>query len=193
LFNGAIGKVGDEIVYRKSLSIDIVKPILIACDNRNIEIAAQSESVDYSNFPTTKYWPWLKNYKIIDFNSYDKETAKLYLPNLCNIDKEFVKNLLCEEVYYHDSIDPHSNTLFMIMNIDATKGKALDTIAKYYNINKENVLAFGDDYNDLDMLKYAGVSVAMSNAISDVKKVCLYKCLSNEEDGVAKWIEENIL
>ena len=51
----------------------------------------------------------------------------------------------------------------------------------------------GDDFNDIGMLKLCGTGVAMKNAIPQVKEVADFETLSNNEDGVAKYIEENIL
>ena len=47
--------------------------------------------------------------------------------------------------------------------------------------------------NDIDLLNYAGVSVAVANALDEVKSVADYACDTNENDGVAKWLEERIL
>lgn len=57
----------------------------------------------------------------------------------------------------------------------------------------EDVIAFGDDCNDLDMLKIAGGSVAVANAIDDVKAVADFVTESCDEDGVAKYIEYYVL
>ena len=64
-----------------------------------------------------------------------------------------------------------------------------------YNIQipLEQIIAFGDDFNDIGMLKLCGTGVAMKNAIPQVKEVADFETLSNNEDGVAKYIEENIL
>jgi len=47
--------------------------------------------------------------------------------------------------------------------------------------------------NDIDLLQYCGVGVAMGNALPEVKAVADQICDSNENDGIAKWIEKNIL
>ena len=52
------------------------------------------------------------------------------------------------------------------------------------------MIAFGDGYNDLSMLKLAGMGVAMANAVDEVKAEADYVTLSNEEDGVATAIEK---
>ena len=75
----------------------------------------------------------------------------------------------------------------------ATKGQALAWLAAYYAIPMSEVLAFGDSYNDLDMIKGAGIGVAMCNAVPDLLAVADYVTLSNDKDGVADYIEKYIL
>ena len=54
-------------------------------------------------------------------------------------------------------------------------------------------MAFGDDYSDIDLLSYCVNSIAVANAINEVKSVANYVCSDCDEDGVAKWLEENVL
>ena len=51
------------------------------------------------------------------------------------------------------------------------------------------MIAIGDGYNDLSMIKFAGMGIAMGNAQEPVKKVANYITLTNDEDGVAEAIE----
>ena len=75
----------------------------------------------------------------------------------------------------------------------ATKGQALAWLADYYGLNMSEVLAFGDSYNDFDMIRDAGIGVAMANAVPELLAVADYVTLSNDENGVADYIEKNIL
>ena len=75
---------------------------------------------------------------------------------------------------------------------NATKERAIENLCSYLNLPAEKIVAFGDDFNDIGMLKLCGKGVAMGNAISEVKSVADEICLSNEEDGVARWIEEHL-
>jgi len=61
------------------------------------------------------------------------------------------------------------------------------------NIPLKNVAVFGDDTSDIDILRSAGIGVAVQNAIPEVKAVADYVCGDCDKDGVARWIEENIL
>ena len=60
-----------------------------------------------------------------------------------------------------------------------------------YGMKCEDIVAFGDDYADIGMLKLAGIGVAMGNAIHEVKKAADVVIGSNEEDGIAKYLEES--
>lgn len=75
----------------------------------------------------------------------------------------------------------------------AGKGPSLQKLAEHLGIDRANVMAIGDQENDLTMLQYAGTSVAMGNAIDAVKAVARFETASNSEDGVAQAIERFVL
>lgn len=80
-----------------------------------------------------------------------------------------------------------------ILNKGASKGNAVAGLAEYLKIPRENVMAIGDNENDLDMIEYAGMGVAMDNAVPKVKAVADYITKSNTEDGVAYVVEKYAL
>ncbi|MEG0364931.1 MAG: HAD-IIB family hydrolase, partial [Erysipelotrichales bacterium] len=65
-----------------------------------------------------------------------------------------------------------------------TKGNALESLAKELNILPEEIMAFGDGENDIEMLSFAKHSYAMANALPSVKAVSSHITLSNDDDGV---------
>lgn len=74
------------------------------------------------------------------------------------------------------------------------KGKGLKDLAAHLNIDMKDTIAIGDNYNDISMLKVAGLSVAMANAADDIKKVCDIVTQANHNDGgVGEVIEKYIL
>jgi len=79
------------------------------------------------------------------------------------------------------------------VSLNADKAIAMEEIGRIFDIDKSEMIAVGDGYNDISMLKYAGLGVAMENAPDDVKAVCGYVTLSNNEDGVAAVIEKFLL
>ncbi|MBS4913609.1 MAG: HAD family phosphatase [Veillonella sp.] len=79
-----------------------------------------------------------------------------------------------------------------INSTNSTKGNALHTMAEELGITADNVVAFGNSENDVSMLKYAGTAIAVANAEDPIKEIADEVCESNENDGVAKWIETNL-
>ena len=79
-----------------------------------------------------------------------------------------------------------------VNHADAQKGIAVERIAKMRGIDMKDVMAIGDNYNDVSMLAKAGVSFAMANAEEGVKKVAKYETDFNVNDGVGKAIRRAI-
>ncbi|NLX90628.1 MAG: HAD family phosphatase [Firmicutes bacterium] len=80
-----------------------------------------------------------------------------------------------------------------ITHREATKGRALKFLAERKNLSPSQVIAMGDSYNDIDMLQYAGMGVAMGNAPPDVQKAADFVAAASSEDGVALFLEKYIL
>lgn len=74
-----------------------------------------------------------------------------------------------------------------------SKAKGVEAVARYYGMSMADVIAFGDDRNDLEMLHAAGMGVAMGNAYSDVLAEIPLHTGSNEEDGIAQFLEKHLL
>lgn len=78
-------------------------------------------------------------------------------------------------------------------NITASKGTAVAFLAETYNIKKEEIIAIGDGYNDISMIQYAGLGVAMGNAPQAVKEIADFVTLPHYENGVAHCISKFVL
>jgi Cof subfamily protein (haloacid dehalogenase superfamily) len=77
-----------------------------------------------------------------------------------------------------------------ILHPDVSKANALKIIVQSFKIKPEEVLAIGDNHNDIEMLRFAGLGIAMGNAHDEVKSVADYVTLKNTEDGVAVALEK---
>ncbi|MGN8644524.1 Cof-type HAD-IIB family hydrolase [Gracilibacillus sp. HCP3S3_G5_1] len=114
-------------------------------------------------------------YKILAF-SLDNQTIKKVYEELKSDEKLAITS------------SGESNLEFNHPN--AQKGLALEKFAKQLGIEMKDVMAIGDNYNDLSMLKMAGRGVAMGNAEPGIIKACNYITKTNREDGVAFAIDE---
>ncbi|WP_339324369.1 Cof-type HAD-IIB family hydrolase [Paenibacillus sp. FSL W8-0194] len=81
-------------------------------------------------------------------------------------------------------------TYLEIMDRTVSKTLAIRFLQERWNVAREQVIAVGDNFNDMDMLEYAGLGVAMGNAPESVKNAADEVTLSNDDDGVAKVIEK---
>ena len=75
----------------------------------------------------------------------------------------------------------------LLQNVN--KGTALIRLAQYLDIPLESILVIGDDTNDISMFKVAGYSVAMGNAIAELKETADEICRTNTEDGAAEFLK----
>ncbi|WP_026690289.1 Cof-type HAD-IIB family hydrolase [Alteribacter aurantiacus] len=73
-----------------------------------------------------------------------------------------------------------------------SKASGLQKVASHLGIPRERIIAFGDENNDLEMIDYVGTGVAMSNAIDELKAIANEITYSNEEDGIARFLEERL-
>lgn len=76
-----------------------------------------------------------------------------------------------------------------IGNDGTNKYSAIEKIANTKGIDNDDIICFGDGLNDLDMLANCGLSVAMGNALDEVKVVCDDRTDSNDDDGVIRYLE----
>lgn len=129
--------------------------------------------------------------RIRSLSEIPSETAfsKLFIGNnmaeIDKIEKQIPAKLL--EKYTVVRSGPYS---LEILNREASKGRSLKELAALLKIPQARVMAIGDSGNDIDMIAYAGLGVAMGNAIPEVKEVADVVTDTVLEDGVAKAINQ---
>lgn len=85
-----------------------------------------------------------------------------------------------------------ATNFFDIMPAGCSKGEGIKRVAEYYNIDIEDSVVFGDNFNDIDMLKVAGTSVCPSNAKEEIKKMCDKVIGNNNDFSVLNYIENYV-
>ncbi|MBP2249044.1 Cof subfamily protein (haloacid dehalogenase superfamily) [Paenibacillus xylanexedens] len=82
-----------------------------------------------------------------------------------------------------------NNKLVQIMPLLASKEMAITKLCELYNVELDSVIVFGDDHNDVGLFKMAGYSIAMGNAIRELKEIADEITVNNDENGVAVSLE----
>lgn len=100
-----------------------------------------------------------------------------------------IKHILTEDVYYTVA----NQTLLQIMSKKATKWNGIKAALEALNISQADAVYFGDDNDDIEPIRMCGIGVAVSNAIEAVTNAADHITGSNDEDGVARFIEANLL
>ncbi|MCL2220702.1 MAG: HAD family hydrolase [Oscillospiraceae bacterium] len=187
--NGASAHDGDTLIHSSLIDIDTVRPLLLAFVENGFEIVAECGGVHCSTFNVTERWKWLIESKIVDFNTFNGKAEKIYSPSACAEVQELLAIYTPSDYYSNSSNDGFS----FVMHKDATKSKGVNALANRWGIKSDEIVAFGDDTNDIDLLEYCGIGVAMGNALDNIKAVANEICDTNNNDGIAKWLEENLL
>lgn len=91
------------------------------------------------------------------------------------------------------NIYPSKPTYLEIMPKAASKTSAIEVLRRKLQIEQSQILAIGDNYNDMDMLEYAGFGIAMGNAPDQVKNCANAITSTNDEDGVSEAIKKYVL
>jgi len=188
--NGAIAYINNTKLYSCGINPNIAKYLLenIIEKYPNVKLSIETNDKIYSNFDPSLIWKDII-YEKMDLNNFPKTEIDKIIIGMENINEiKNMKYLIPEELYLEIS----EGEIGLIMNKGATKWNGIKKILEYYKMDVKNTIAFGDDLNDLEMIKNCGVGVAMENGLEEIKNNANYICGNNEEDGIAKWIKKNI-
>lgn len=188
--NGALAYAGDTLLAREGVSepLSLIRNILSGLPDTNICI--EINDTIYSNFDTRGLWPNEIYTLTRDFAEIAGMTADKLIIECTSLEQmRQYQKFLSPELYMLLS----EHVIAMIMNRRATKVNGIRHLAEHYGIPMESIVAFGDDYNDIDMLKTCGTGVAVANALPEVRAAADFITYSNEEDGEARWIAEHLL
>ncbi|MDQ0337863.1 Cof subfamily protein (haloacid dehalogenase superfamily) [Caldalkalibacillus uzonensis] len=124
---------------------------------------------------------------------HTKPTSVLIHPYEHHVDR--LRQYLSE---YHAEVVDHRKWaapwhVIEVIKAGINKAVGLEKVCRSLNIPRENIIAFGDEDNDVEMLQFAGCGVAMGNAIKPLKEVADWVTLDNEQDGIAHFLAKHVL
>lgn len=197
--NGAEIYQSDACVKQYSIPDEEVRFILNLVQEFDLECHANAENCIYTMDKIDLILPFRKRFEgvlpIVDNASIHEVCANTINKIMC-IDKDLNKvqefankiNLYCEHVHCERA----EGNAFVMVNRQASKGLALKNLLKLLHISSEEVVVFGDNYNDVSMFEAVKYSVCMENADNDVKNKATFICSSNDLNGVSDFIQKYI-
>lgn len=179
-----------NILYRKEISKENALNILkVAKDFGYNQICFEINDKLYSTFDTTPFFGNALN-QIVDLENMEFESVFKVI--ICSQEKILPEFNEAIKIYAKGVITDNGK-LCQIMNEDVSKWSSIQAIIKKEKIDIKNVIAFGDDYNDYEMIKYSGIGVAMENAEEVIKQVADYVTQSNMTEGISSFIKKMLL
>jgi Cof subfamily protein (haloacid dehalogenase superfamily) len=197
-FNGArLDTVGGENIFLKCIEGPILKKLIDYGNEYDLVVQFYDNGmVVEKDSETVQTYVKLTNidYRIMS-NIYDLKQSVKVLFNSQDIEKlNRLKARIETELEGQVNVFFSKPTYLEVLNIEANKGLVVKYLAEILNIKQEEIIAVGDSFNDIYMIEYAGLGVAVKNAKEDVKKFADYITkTTNNEDAIKEVIEKFIL
>lgn len=192
LDGGALVKAGEDILYESRIPTALSKSLLLLCHEhpkvRTITVRTDGDSfVSYQQPPEH---PDYANGTYYPFNvPLDRSPYKISL----EITDAGSAAAIAEQFSQLDFSGFTGEIWYRVAMRGVDKAVGLEKLSGYYGVPLSHVAAFGDDDIDAGMLRLCGMGVAMANASEKTAACAAFHCRSNEEDGVAHWLEEYVL
>jgi len=198
--NGALVIMGksQKVLYERNLEPSDAEKIFTMGDKYGASVVVWVDNKSYANRfdERTRLYEGLSRSKlslVTDLSELLRNGATKVLwhdePDSIEQYQKEVGKYLSGNVNYHIT-----KPMFLeFVDRHASKAIALKKLAEHFSIKQDEIIAVGDSLNDISMIEFAGLGVAMANARDVVKEKAGYITLSNDEDGVAHVIKEFIL
>lgn len=198
--NGAVVKniYNNEIIYSKMLDREVANYIVEFFFQQNLNFLVYTKDSVFSNRGNqrAKYFdelnkslPECERTPIVYFDAYsmeiiqNKDVIKILLVESSKNTCDYVSNHL--KRFSNISVVSSAKGMLDIWASNVSKGSAVKVLSERLGVHLENVIAFGDNNNDIELLTAVGIPIAMENALDELKSIATYITLSNDDDGIA--------
>lgn len=189
-YNGALVN-DDTMAYRQHY------PIESAIADEIIEYFATYHSEAYLSIESEDIW---YSHQILDYQDAMNMVINPIIVPLNELKKIQASKILITDYPYYEQLRKQfehkvniictdAGTLIQIMAKGVSKDRAITDLCMQKNIPMSSVMAFGDDWNDLELFQACGFPIAMGNAIPKLKDVAYFITDTNNEEGVARVLE----
>jgi len=188
-YNGAEIYHNKKIIYNKCIPVDSAKKFMefLMSTNNQCRVGLEINNKLHANFDVKQIFNNVEFNKI-SLDSFETVPITKILIDMTSIeDIKILENNIPSECCM---VITDNGRLAQIMAHGVNKLNALNYILQNLKTTIDKVIFFGDDINDLELIKECGIGVAMGNAAPIVKESADYVTKSNEEDGIAVFLNE---
>lgn len=197
-YNGAriIDCRNGQAIYNKTLPCEVIQPIYDIVKKYDMDLITYGENEIYSAFCANKYTMLESRINSLPVIHTDDFVSKIDFPvnKLLGTGDGAVTEKAMEEIkhHFHSQLNIYRSEPFFLeimpQNID--KAYSLQKLLNSIGLTADSMICCGDGYNDVTMIEYAGLGVAMENAQTIVKERADYITKSNDDDGILHVINE---
>lgn len=199
--NGAIIKEAKgKLLYGKPLRTETLLAIFGLLENKNLYFHCYGEENFYTKkirrnlFPfydTIQNLPEEERFPMVEMEPMDLIGKDAIYKVLARCEGEDARKELYNSLIEIDgvSVTVSMNDTFDICGEQVSKEAAVARYASKKGIDPSEIICFGDNYNDIGMIQYASLGIAVKNGVDEIKEAADYVTVSNNENGVAKAIE----
>ena len=188
---GALVKYNGEYIYKAEFSKEETRRMIAAASEvcgADCEITIDTIDFHYWNYkedPKKQDDSWGDSI-YTDYRDFEESSFKMCVEIFDGNQAKRLQELLdqCDCIRFSDGY------WYKFTKKTATKERAIMEVCSACAIKAEEVIAFGDDYADIGMLRLCGMGIAMGNAISEVKEKADLIIGSNDEDGIAEYLRK---
>lgn len=203
LYNGAmIAMPGtQEVLFKEVLEVEDARQILCLSEQYHTTACIWSNNKLYVRELNQMVDRYVKiegvTAELLENKEDEEEVIRQGVTKILWYDEESKIRRIEQEL----SENPFNNVAFCtsqpffleFFNQKVSKGVAVQKVGEMYHIRSEETIAVGDGFNDVSMIEYAGLGVAMGNAPEVIQNKAQYVTVSNEENGIAKILEKFVL
>lgn len=197
-FNGArvVDQKSKRVIYERTYSSKLAHQVYLRAKEYKLAALSYINDTIISEDTDDEYVQQeaeLNNMPMKAVESFVKSVNQDVNKVLLTGQPEYIEKILTSfKEPFSNKLDVYRSMPYFIEVMDkgVDKASSLSVILKSLDIKQEELVAFGDGYNDLTMLRYAGLGVAMGNSVKDVKEVADYITDSNDNEGIANCLKK---
>ena len=199
-FNGALTHIPHE-AWDKEYAVELTRELALDLLDHQQELSIKTITVEdkfhvWANHPTKDLPEFLPDHltkdQLLTHHNLNEDPIALTIEYQPGEEQKIIKAV---NQKYGDFVEPRvwggSYNILELIHRGTHKESGMFYIAKQYNISRQNIIAFGDEHNDLEMLDAAGRGVAMKNAVPDILNIADdVTAVDNDHNGLAKYLQD---